>query len=56
MFVYIWMMTSSPRSRTIHSIFWFKFFLDCRLQYESLEGLTDFLAFLVQKLWQKNRN
>ena len=26
-------------------------FLDSRLQYESLEGLMDFLAFLVQKLW-----
>jgi len=24
-------------------------FLDSRLQYESLEGLMDFLAFLVQK-------
>jgi len=28
-------------------------FLDSRLQYESLEGLMDFLAFLVQKLWAK---
>jgi len=27
-------------------------FLDSRLQYESFEGLMDFLAFLVQKLWQ----
>jgi len=27
-------------------------FLDSRLQYESLVGLMDFLAFLVQKLWQ----
>jgi len=26
-------------------------FLDPRLQYESLEGLVDFLAFLIQKLW-----
>jgi len=26
-------------------------FLDSRLQYESLEGLMDFLAFLVQTLW-----
>jgi len=26
-------------------------FLDSRLQYESFEGLMDFLAFLVQKLW-----
>jgi len=28
-----------------------KFFLDSRLQYESLEGSMDFLAFLVQTLW-----
>jgi len=26
-------------------------FLDSRLQYESLEGLIDFLAFLIQALW-----
>jgi len=30
-------------------------FLDSRLQYEFLEGLTDFLAFLVQKLWPNFR-
>ena len=30
-------------------------FLDSRLQYESLEGLMDFLAFLVQKLWQNKQ-
>ena len=30
-------------------------FLDSRLQYESLEGLMDFLAFLVQKLWPNFR-
>ena len=30
-------------------------FLDSRLQYESLEGLTDFLGFLVQKLWPNFR-
>ena len=27
-----------------------QFFFNSRLQYESLEGLMDFLAFLVQKL------
>jgi len=27
-------------------------FLDSKLQYESLEGSMDFLAFLVQKLWR----
>jgi len=32
-----------------------KFFLDSRLQYESSEGLMDFLAFLVQKLWQNKQ-
>ena len=26
------------------------------LQYESLEGLMDFLAFLVQTLWQNKQN
>jgi len=30
-------------------------FLDSRLQYESLEDLMDFLAFLVQKLWQNKQ-
>jgi len=29
--------------------------LDSMLQYESLEGLIDFLAFLVQKLWPNFR-
>jgi len=42
---------SLPGSQTIHQILWLKVFLDSRLQYESLEGLMDFLAFLVQKLW-----
>jgi len=42
-FVYIWMMTSYPGSRKIHQVF-----LDSRLQYESLEGLMDFLAFLFK--------
>jgi len=54
-FFYIWMMTSSPGSRTIHPILWFKVFLESRLQYEFLEGLLDFLAFLVQTLWQNNQ-
>jgi len=49
------MMTSSAESRTIHPILWFKVFLDSRLQYESLEGLMDFLAFLVQKLRQNKQ-
>jgi len=30
-------------------------FLDSRFQYESLEGVMDFLAFLVQKLWPNFR-
>ena len=29
-------------------------FLDSRLQYESLEGLMDFLVFQVLRLWQNN--
>ena len=32
-----------------------RIFLDSRLQYESFEGLMDFLAFLVQKLWPNFR-
>jgi len=32
-----------------------KFFLDSRLQYKSLEGLMDCLAFLVQTLWQNKQ-
>jgi len=48
-------MTSYPGSRTIHQILWLKVFLDSRLQYESSEGLMDFLAFLVQKLWQNKQ-
>ena len=50
-----WIMTSLPGSRTIHQIWWLEVFLDCRLQYESLEVLMDFLAFLVQKLWPNFR-
>jgi len=30
-------------------------FLDPGLQYESLEGLMDFLGFLVQNLWQNKQ-
>ena len=54
-FLYIWIMTSLPGSRTIHQIWRLEIFLDSRLQYESLEGLMDFLAFLVQKLWPNFR-
>jgi len=45
------LMTSSPdpTSRYCGS----RFFLDSRLEYESLEPLIDFLAFLIQKLCQK---
>jgi len=48
-------MTSYPGRRTIHQILWRNVFLDSRLEYESLEGLMDFLAFLVQKLWQNQQ-
>jgi len=48
-------MTSYPGSRTIHQILWLKVFLDSKLQYESLQGLMDFLAFLVQMLWQNKK-
>jgi len=48
-------MTSSPGSRTVEPILWLKVFLDSTLKYESLEGLIDFLAFLVQKLRQNKQ-
>jgi len=54
-FVYIWMMTPYPENRIIHQILWLIVFLDSRLQYESLEGLMDFLVFLFQKLWQNKQ-
>jgi len=34
-------------------IFWLEVFLDFRLEYESLEPLIKFLAFLLQKLCKK---
>jgi len=34
---------------------WLKFLLETSLQYESLEPLIDFLAFLVTKLWLKTK-
>jgi len=37
-------------------ILWLKVFLDSRLEYESLEPLIEFLAFMIQKLRQKNSN
>jgi len=49
------MMTSYPESRTIYQILLLKVFLDSRLQYESLEGLMNFLEFLVQTLWQSKQ-
>ena len=55
-FLYIWMMSSSPGSRTIEPILWLKLVLESRLQYESVEDLMDFLAFLVQKLRQNKQN
>ena len=54
-FLYIGIRTSLLGSRTIHQIWWLEVFLDSRLQYESLEGLIDFLAFLLQRLWPNFR-
>jgi len=49
-------MTSSfLGSRTIEPILWLKVLLDSRQQYESSEGLMDFLAFMIQKLWQNKQ-
>jgi len=46
---------SYPGSRTIEPNLWFKVSLDSRLQHESLEGLKDFLSFLVQNVWQNKQ-
>ena len=54
-FVYIWMTSSGSGSQRHEPFFWLEFLLDSRLSYESLEGLTDFLAFLVTKLWPNFR-
>jgi len=48
-------MTSLPKSRTFHQIWRLEVFFYSRLQYESSEGLMDFLAFLIQKLWSNVR-
>ena len=42
--------------RSYPPIFWLEIFLDSRLEYESLEPLVEFLAFLLQKLCQKIPN
>jgi len=57
MFVYIWMLTLSPGSRPTETIMWLIRFCGfyCMLQYESLAGLMDFLAFLIQTLWQNKQ-
>jgi len=49
------MMTSHPGSLTIHQILWLKVLLDSRQQYQPLEALMNFLAFLVQTLWQSKQ-
>jgi len=49
------MMSSGPGHQRQEQFFRLKFVLETRLQYESLEGLMDFLAFLVPKLWPKKR-
>ena len=53
MFVYVWMMSISCGNRPIESISSLEVLLDSRLEYESLEGLIDFVVFLVPKLWPK---
>ena len=49
------MTSSSPGSRSNKPVSWLKVLWDSRLQYETSEGSTDFLAFLVPKLWPKYR-
>jgi len=48
-------MTSYPGIGTINQILWLKVFVKSRLLRESFEGLMDFLAFLVQKLWKNKQ-
>ena len=52
-FVYIQMTSSGPGCQSQEPFFWLGFLLETRLWYKSLEGLMDFLAFLVPKLWPK---
>jgi len=42
-----------PRAQPLGQSFSLKFSLETRLESESFEPLTDFLAFLVQNLWFK---
>jgi len=44
-----------PRESTNRADFVVQSFLDSRLQYQSLEGLMNFLVFLVQKLRQNKQ-
>ena len=44
-----------PGSQPIETILWLKDVLDSRVQSESLEGLMDFLTFLVQTLWRNKQ-
>ena len=44
---------SWSRARLLGQIISLKFSLETRLEFKSFEPLTDFLTFLVQKLWSK---
>jgi len=50
--MHIWIRLSGP-GHQCQELFFDLIFLETRLFYETLEGLIDFLAFLVQKLWPK---
>jgi len=49
------MTSSSPESRPKEPILWCKIVFASRLYYGSLEGLSDFLTFLLPKLWPNFR-
>jgi len=51
--MHIWIRLSGTGRQRQGSIFWLEIFLETTLFYESLEGLINFLAFLVQKLRPK---
>jgi len=54
-FSFYWPSLCSPRCQSNGPIASFKFFVETRLSYESLEPLIDFLAYLDEKLSHTNQ-
>ena len=51
--MHICVRLSGPGRQRQEPIFWLEILLETRMLYKSLEGLINFLAFLVQMLWPK---